>query len=93
MDRDASPQRRRGDPRGHLIEDPMDGLVTSRSEDGSAHDLLGVRVDEDLYNPCVSPFSIARETRDIGRRPISSGRPVFRASRSVSPTRPSGGSM
>ena len=41
-------------------------------------------------NPWVSSFSMARPTRLMGRLPMSSGRALARASRSVTPTRPSG---
>ena len=44
-------------------------------------------------NPCVSLRSRARPTLDIIRLPDNAGRPDARTSRSVMPTRPSGGSM
>jgi len=46
-----------------------------------------------FMKPCVSPFSMARATRVIGRLPTRILRPVRRASSSVMPTRPSGGSI
>ena len=46
-----------------------------------------------FMKPSVSPFSLARPTRVIVRVPISSLRPALRASVSVMPARPCGGSM
>ncbi|MNL54879.1 hypothetical protein D3C87_1782460 [compost metagenome] len=46
-----------------------------------------------FMKPCVSPFSTARPTWDIGRVPTRIFLPVSRACFSVRPTRPSGGSM
>ena len=46
-----------------------------------------------LMKPRVSPFSTARLTRVIGRVPTSTRRPEARASASVIPARPSGGSV
>ena len=49
----------------------MDRLVAAGAEDGGAEDLFVSASTTIFIRPCVSPFSTARPTRVIGRRPTS----------------------
>ena len=84
-----------GRARVHHVEDAVDRLVAAGAEDRGAEDRVASRHRRRTFmKPCVSPFSTARPTRVIGRVPDRApvGRSA-RASASVMPTRPSGGSM
>ena len=77
------------------IEDHVDRLVAFGPKDRGAEDVLRISASTMIFmKPSVSPFSTsAAESAVMGRDPIRSRLPVARASASLSPTRPSGGSV
>ena len=68
MDRHGVLERGVGCARVHHIEEAVDRLVAAGPQDRGAQDCEPASATT-CMNPFVSPFSIARETRVIGRSP------------------------
>ena len=82
-----------GAPRIDGVEDAVDRLVAAGAEDRGTQDLLRLGIDGDLHK--AVGLALLDRPSDPGHRPLRREqlRPPARASASVMPTRPSGGSM
>ena len=84
-------QRRVGCLSVHDVENAVDDLVAADTEDGGSENLPCVGIDDD-FDEALSLSLLDDATLVIGRIPTRMRLPKCRASSSVIPARPSGGS-